>query len=290
MAIRVGQIRKGDNNYITQMSGIELTTVETTGVNRIFDDFAIKGSFEKGKTYYIRLQFKRIEINEPMGSNTQAGDNDPHNLNLDVKLFEDANNPQSVYQSIGETLLIEPYYNEDSSSTLAKQTAFVKWCERNLANGIDMNEDADDYWQVFKSEYEAKEGQSDQNINLGYSPIKTIELIFTPYLNTAQALVFQLRRVSYDYTVTPRIVEVVDSTISDYDVATVSNILPNIIADKIGIQTRPGSLVVINQEPMRVGKSGVLEINNGIKVTSVGMVAPQNSINDFLLDYIYTVE
>ena len=292
MAIKVGQIRKNNStSYITPINHTLTYAFPSQGVNTTFNDFAILGSFKKNSTYYIRVQINRIDINTPMGENTNASDNDPHNLNLDVKLYQDATDNTSPYQSIGETLLIEPYYNESGSSSLEKEAAFMGWCEDHLEINPLMDENATEYWNVIYSDFNARYSSGDNNSSgLGTSPVKTIELIFTPYLdigaNDIAALVFQLRRVSYDYTVTPRVVTI-DETEGNRDVAEVGSILPY-VADKIGIQTRPGSLVVINQEPMRVGKSGVLEINNGIKVTSVGMVAPQNEINDFILDYIYT--
>ena len=128
-----------------------------------------------------------------------------------------------------------------------------------------------------------------QNGTSSASAIRTtkqvVELIFTPYITSTQ-IVLELRRVGYDYnnSGTARIVSVDQS---NYDAAIINNILPY-SCDKIGIQTTPGSLVIINGEGMRVGKSGVIEINSGIAINSIGFAAPNNGINDFILDYIYT--
>lgn len=61
---------------------------------------------------------------------------------------------------------------------------------------------------------------------------------------------------------------------------------------KIGYQCRPGSLIVVNNEPIRIGRSGIFEINNGIKINSFKIAAPGGTdakkIDAFLLDYAYT--
>jgi len=58
---------------------------------------------------------------------------------------------------------------------------------------------------------------------------------------------------------------------------------------KVGVQSRPGSLVVINKEPIRLGRSGIYELNNGTKITSF-MIVPDTRgyghLDPFLVDYI----
>lgn len=61
---------------------------------------------------------------------------------------------------------------------------------------------------------------------------------------------------------------------------------------KIGYQGRPGSLIVVNQEPIRVGRSGIFELNSGLKIKSFKLAAPNGAknvenIDAFLLDYAY---
>ena len=61
---------------------------------------------------------------------------------------------------------------------------------------------------------------------------------------------------------------------------------------KIGVQGRPGLLMAINGEQIRIGPSGIYEINNGYKVTSIGFIL--QNVSDtadgkdyFILDYQY---
>jgi len=290
MAIKVGQVRKlAGTNYITDLPHT-FSTFNVVGVgNTIFSEFAIIGNFNINTTYYVRLLINRIDINEHMGDTTAAGDNDPHNLNIDIRLYAE-NDESSHYQTIGEPLLIQPYFNDSTVTILESETSFINWCDACIADGNPaIPAPAQEYYTVLKNLYQNRvDSNTGRQSNITV-PYQSVELVFTPYEN-ATCLVFQLRRVTYDYTVQPRVLTIVEQDVSSStqrDVAVVNNILPKSLVNKIGIQTRPGSLVVINQEQMRVGKSGVLEINNGIPITSVSMVAPNNNIDDFILDYTY---
>lgn len=290
MAIKVGQVRKlAGTNYITDLPHT-FSTFNVVGVgNTIFSEFAIIGNFNINTTYYVRLLINRIDINEHMGDTTAAGDNDPHNLNIDIRLYAE-NDESSHYQTIGEPVLIQPYFNDSTVTILESETSFINWCDACIADGNPaIPAPAQEYYTVLKNLYQNRvDSNTGRQSNITV-PYQSVELVFTPYEN-ATCLVFQLRRVTYDYTVQPRVLTIVEQDISSStqrDVAVVNNILPKSLVNKIGIQTRPGSLVVINQEQMRVGKSGVLEINNGIPITSVSMVAPNNNIDDFILDYTY---
>ena len=60
---------------------------------------------------------------------------------------------------------------------------------------------------------------------------------------------------------------------------------------KFGYQSRPGNLIVVNGEPIRVGRSGIYEINNGTTIEKFMIASPGGSNNSkidaFLLDYAY---
>lgn len=124
------------------------------------------------------------------------------------------------------------------------------------------------------------------------TPYYSFDIIFTPN-DTYTYLGFILTRTSYDYIVEPR-----DDIRSNIDLGANGDlcIINNILtipkpADKIGIQTRPGALVSINKEPIRVGRSGTYEVNSGVPITFVGITAPNGSdtknIEPFILDYAY---
>ena len=58
----------------------------------------------------------------------------------------------------------------------------------------------------------------------------------------------------------------------------------------MGVQARPGTLIVVNKEPIRIGRSGIYELNNGTKITSFMLTPSDNTEDSFLVDYIYENE
>lgn len=289
MAIKVGQVRYNEStSYLTPLSNVNITTYTTTTGNTEFRDLALQANFQAGVTYYIRVDLERINVNDNMG-NSGSGDNDPHFQIIEVKLYS---NNTTQYQTIGDIITVEPYENDaEDASTLEKEEQFIQWCQAAIADGnpsIDAYEGARVYYNNLYDEHQEKMDQSTVSESDIRTKWKVVELIFTPYVSS-NMLVFELRRVAYDYNHSGRIVKINQT---DYDVASVNSILP-VMAEKIGIQSRPGSCFIINGEGMRIGKSGVLEINSGLAINTVGCAAPNGShssenINDFILDYIYT--
>lgn len=58
---------------------------------------------------------------------------------------------------------------------------------------------------------------------------------------------------------------------------------------KVGIQGPPSMLMCINGEQIRLGKTGIYEINNGVKVNFIAFV-PKLSLNGldyFIMDFEY---
>ena len=50
---------------------------------------------------------------------------------------------------------------------------------------------------------------------------------------------------------------------------------------KIGVQGPPGLIMCINREQIRIGRTGIYELNNGMKIQSIGFVLKKS---DFYLD------
>ena len=116
------------------------------------------------------------------------------------------------------------------------------------------------------------------------STYSTIQLIINPR-NTYSYIVFELERtIKDDYTSYDESVEESSQTIGR--VFTVEPFyygrFENINRDehtfvKIGIQSTPGMLFCINGEGIRVGPSGIYQINNGYEVSFIGAAV---GIND----------
>ena len=123
----------------------------------------------------------------------------------------------------------------------------------------------------------------EQNVN---DPYAYFEMIFTPN-NTYRYLGFVLVRKNTDYT-GERVRTLTIDPSTDIKVYTLNNILTGITATKIGVQTRPGVLLCVNNQPIRVGRTGVYEALNDVPITFVGITAPTNDkIDKFILDYSY---
>lgn len=114
------------------------------------------------------------------------------------------------------------------------------------------------------------------------------EIIITPN-GTYDELVFELERIVTDYS-NPREMKI---TITNFFL--INNIISSLDTTeikKIGIQGNPGQLMCINGEQIRIGKSGVYELDNGYTVTSIGFVIKASSIavdglDYFIIDYQY---
>lgn len=74
-----------------------------------------------------------------------------------------------------------------------------------------------------------------------------------------------------------------DIEIEIYEIYNVLNALSISTLNKIGVQAKPGQLMCINGQPIRVNKSGLYELNN-IDINFIGFIPTENN---FILDYQY---
>lgn len=264
MSYQIGQIRKNNTGtYLTELTFRQVSGGITTEgyANAKFQDYAIEltnnQKFNANNTYYLRFTLKRIDLAEDprfkeLSPWSGNDGNDPRQLNIKLELFKNKNS-SGVYQ-LGTYQVIQ---------NLVRIDPYIA--------GVN-------------------------------SPQASFETIFTPN-DTYTYLGFILSRVQYDYlgdrqintNAKPR--DDINSQTIDLsnngDLCTISNILPldRESVDKIGIQSRPGSLVCINREAMRIGRSGTIEVNNGVPINFVGIVGPNGSdahnIDKFIFDYAW---
>lgn len=131
------------------------------------------------------------------------------------------------------------------------------------------------------------------------------DLVFTPdRANIYNTIVFCINRQAIDIlnsngpgnTPLPRKLVPEDAQLEDdynYSFYSLNNLINSSQEKywkKIGVQSRPGSLIVINKEPIRIGRSGIYELNNGTKISSF-MIASgwdaNEKVDPFLVDYVY---
>lgn len=245
-------IHYGDNPNGTENGGIALKGYGTT----VFYDFAIslsdKNYFDSNQDYYLRFTIKRNDLGH------EDPQNNPNDIKLTLRLIKDSTGRKTGQYQLGEY------------QTLDSEILFYSYID---------------------------------GTNERYTGYETI---FRPNNSQYKYLVFTLSRNVKDYNTAARSIYTSDDDRNIYldeyipelgnnrsagDLCTITNILGNIKAEKIGIQTNPGTLICVNHEPIRVGRSGIYEVNNGVKITSVGICAPDgdesDNINDFILDYAY---
>ena len=126
--------------------------------------------------------------------------------------------------------------------------------------------------------------------------IRYFEVTFTPNATYNQIL-WELQRTALDYQLDHgRLMNII---IKNYTrliniISTLKQTYSNMTyLTKIGIQGPPSLLMCINGEQIRIGKSGIYEINNDIiKITSISFVPKQatltsNEVDYFIMDFEY---
>lgn len=119
-----------------------------------------------------------------------------------------------------------------------------------------------------------------------------LDIVFTPILDIYDRIVFKINRTNFDALreEEPRVINLVEGSIQLYQLNNLKETGQK-YWKKMGVQARPGTLIVVNKEPIRIGRSGIYELNNGTKITSFMLTPSLNNTEDsFLVDYIYENE
>ena len=123
------------------------------------------------------------------------------------------------------------------------------------------------------------------------------EITFRPVEDNFSEITIEMIRTAEDYNIQG----VVDgSTVYgryipldqfDYSLYTLTNLVndirPNGQLDRVGIWSHPGLLMSVNGEEIRVGKSGLWEVDGILPIKSLGIVAKDYNDN-FSIDYTYS--
>lgn len=319
MAYRVSQIRRdtsGDTEYMERLEVIPTTYsspdpfqsigTSTISESKSFTDFALTfgtetdqitnettyvNKFFKDNTYYLRFWIQRIPKYWYSGSDTEAesasfsdGDTLTIRLCLAQKLNQGSSEEQEPLEVIKD-IVVNPYVQQSiNDNTIIQYSAYsliftptkdspilVFRIIRNrydaLSNGNPRNwliDQFDEHGNVIGGN-EIKEERNQDSAD------SRIPLKVSPY------------RIIYDKNLP------VDKT---GDICKLNSIVPvNTTWLKFGYQSRPGSSIVVNGQPIIVGRSGIYEINNGTTIKNFMIAAPEgddaNNIDPFLLDYAY---
>ena len=301
--------------------------------NVIFRDFGLDlgvDGFKAGTSYYLRFAVHKYPLDE---GGRQYGDYDTVNFNLmlcrnlgDPTTGEHGSSER--LQTIEKNLIITPYQKNTNTPwqqfTLVftpTESAQYLWFRVNRIgyDYIYAAEDGDGMGRAVFRYY----GENDHRNTVEFSNIEDKEITVEIEVD-AKTKYFNRVSDALDDAEIPdkaQIMEIIDTSLKDPDdlskediglfwkgekdytteyidvtgeFSRVENILNQNNVVQIGIQSRPGALFVVNHEPIYLGRSGVYEVNNGTKITSIGVVAPdgndKDNIQEFILDYAYTEE
>lgn len=118
------------------------------------------------------------------------------------------------------------------------------------------------------------------------------DIVITPNESYGQ-LIFSIDRDGQDFTETPR-KWIPAQSFMVQSFGSISNIITSYLNNyientgrlkQIGIQSRPGLEMCIDGEMIRVGRTGIYEINHGIDITFIGFMPEKE--DHFIMDYQY---
>ena len=310
MAYKVGQIRKqSDISYMSNVQGVVKTVIQThnpftaTGSDSHFNDVALTidgGTFQKDVVYFLRFSISRVPSGfySQVQSTQQSIFSDADSLKYTVLLtnLEGSSSgtaeldQDTIIQEVGsftvpphENMEVAYYTNTITFIPNSNYTYLVFRLGRisyDALLGVEGNtptERARDWLEDNKSSspWEASHiiyrQEGSQGVTINDDTLMGARFLYGQQVPDYEGQI--------DYT-------------SYGDFCIVNNILPtNRVLNKIGFQSRPGSLILVNNQPIRVGRSGIYEINNGTLIRSFMITAPNGvnseNVDAFLLDYTY---
>lgn len=129
----------------------------------------------------------------------------------------------------------------------------------------------------------------------------TFDIVFTPN-STYNLIVFVLARTAEDYNIieNSQYGRIMDITVNENNIYLMTNIIDTLTSTygltkliRIGIQGPTGLMMSINGEQIKIGKTGIYELNDiNIKITYLGFALKENALNvdgydNFILDFEY---
>ena len=113
---------------------------------------------------------------------------------------------------------------------------------------------------------------------------RSIEIVFQPN-GTYNRVEFELIRNASDYDSSPA-----NLVIENVQLILVNNLLGSLINSdtiiKLGVQSRPGFLMVIDGEAIKVGRTGIYQLHEGVSIRYFGIVVTSDE-DKFIIDYKY---
>lgn len=314
------------SRYIKPITGFQITTFESenpfgVGEESFYEDYSIKLAegitFDPNEVYYLR--FKVLKIPEFFYSSDTSYHNymvnyanaDILNLTLQLRSDLDSNNNSQVIETctIPKADLFKQKINNVNYKASIYEEVKGKSPYISFTCVFSPDKDFNQYNQIVfriqRISYDAIEMPTVDNTNImGRSWLKDTDLLSigeSVERQTSDGVTTCSLCVDLPTIIVGQQLYSIDSTkynepSSWGELSQLKNIFDQSGDNvnrwiKIGYQCRPGSLIVINQEPIRVGRSGIFEMDNGLPITDFRIANPGGSdpkyIDAFLLDYAY---
>ena len=288
MAYIVSQLRKDRNTKYMTILPTTPSTISSPNTfgdeENPFTDFALESTYLPGTVYYLRFQIQKIPTYFYSGSKTPMQVNsyqaDADNLNLQIILKNDDDDEETTPpEVIGTCSVPQAKVNEKGSYS---SYSFVFQPSKPFTKlGF----------RIMRVSFDA--------INVHNTPRNWLisDLGYPDYDNGKR---WTGAQINGEWQETEKIVQAPHPRIKyngpEGDVCILNDLVTRSPAGekgwlKFGYQCRPGSLIVVNKEPIRIGRSGIYEIDNGTIIKSFMVASPNGNDNDnidaFLLDYAY---
>lgn len=297
MAYLVSQLRKnGSQTYMVpvSVSPSTITSPNTFGGETTYTDFALEGSFVPSEVYYLRFKIHKIPqyfYSGSKGATQVSSYQDADDLKLQILLKNSEENDETVKPpeiigtcfvprgSLQEVKIDENnrYYVCDEYSSYS----FV-FSPSKAFNRLG--------FRINRISYDAINSTNPRNWLTQQEKIKNND---EKIINSDGTITISGERsTGSDTYIIKTTGDRIKYSGNDGDVCTLNNLVNQTSGWlKIGYQCRPGSLIVVNGEPIRLGRSGIYEINNGTIIDKFMIASPGGSDNSkidaFLLDYAY---
>ena len=279
MSFAIGQLRKSTSQEY--MTPIEVTASTITSPNTFgqtgndFTDFALAGTFSPGIVYYLRFKVHKIPeyFYAGIDKNRVAAyleDADTLSLSIILKNSTDIDEEKNPPELIGTCKVSKAKWNEpEEYSTFSFVFTPSKQFDRVG-------------FRVNRVSYDAIETTEGRKRNWMLTPASEADVSVQRWNQSGEQITVE--------SIGPRIYFGNEGDNADF-CSLVSLVPDGQSWLKFGYQSRPGNLIVVNKQPIRVGRSGIYEINNGTDIDEFMIASPggrdNSKIDAFLLDYAY---
>ena len=300
---KMGQYRfEGKDSCLTSVDGLEPVNWTTSVYNTSFTDMAIgfknDSTFKTNTDYFMKVQFPRNEYYAyKFNIKLVKKENDKDSSNPEVfqwitsesieKLVDD-----EAGQDVGVVLFQNPFSEHTDIKAAIPQQGRPTVAE---AYALYQNDGNYMYAAGDGSEpYKTVQASKLINATWGYGNVSAtesnvyFEFAFRPIEPGFSHVLFELERDSNDFANNgARAIPADESVV--FEVYEVNNFLGKRIdqtqLSHIGVWGKPGTLMCVNGEPIRIGPRGYYE-QDSIPITSIGVVA-ENHSKMFSIDYKY---